>query len=170
MKHLTQKGHMQLEDYRFYKLKENGPIPFELLLLADETEAAIKKYIYQSDIYTVYSFESPIPIGIFALYRISDLVIEIKNIGVLEKFRNKGVGRFLIKKIKEIAAKGNYKEVIVGTPDSGARQIRFYERNGFRKYAVKKNFFIDNYREPIYEDGVILKDMTMLKANAELFF
>lgn len=157
-----------MKDYKFYKLKENGRIPFELLLLADETEAAIKKYIYQSDIYTVYSFESPIPIGIFALYHISDLVIEIKNIGISEKFRNKGVGSFLIKKIKEIAAKGNYKEVIVGTPDSGIRQIRFYERNGFRKYAVKEDFFIQNYPEPIYEDGVILKDMVMLKAKTEL--
>jgi ribosomal protein S18 acetylase RimI-like enzyme len=159
---------MQLKGYKFYKLKANDRIPFELLLLADETEAAIKKYIYKSDIYTVYSIKSLTPSGIFVLCRISDLVIEIKNIGVSEKFRNQGIGSFLIKKIKEVAAKENYKEVIVGTPDSGIRQIRFYERNGFRKYAVKEDFFIQNYPEPIYEDGVILKDMVMLKVKTEL--
>ncbi|HEX5655501.1 MAG TPA: GNAT family N-acetyltransferase [Chitinophagaceae bacterium] len=161
---------MLAQEYRLHKLKENDRIPFELLLLADETEDAINKYIYHSDIYTVYILESLIPIGVFALYRISNLVIEIKNIGVSEKFRSKGVGSGLIKKIKEIAAEENYEEIIVGTPDSGVRQIRFYEKNGFRRYGVKKNFFIENYPEPISEDGIILKDMIMLKAKTGACF
>jgi len=69
----------------------------------------------------------------------------------------------LINHVKEIAYKENYTEIIVGTADNGINQIRFYERNGFVKYAVKKNYFIDNYSRPIVDDGVLLKDMVMLK-------
>lgn len=156
---------MQTLDFRFHKLKKDEPIPFALLLMADETEEAIKKYIHHSDIYTVYYKADLNPIGVFALYRISDLLMEIKNIGISESFRGKGIGSFLIKRIKEIAAKGNFKEVIVGTPGNGIREIRFYEKNGFRKYDVKKNFFAENYFSPIIENGIILKDMVMLKTT-----
>ena len=81
----------------------------------------------------------------------------------MESFRNNGIGSLLINYVKEIAYKENYTEIIVGTADNGINQIRFYERNGFVKYAVKKNYFIDNYSRPIVDDGVLLKDMVMLK-------
>lgn len=159
---------MKTQNIRLHKLKADEPIPFELLLIADEPDDAIKKYIYESGIYTVYNNENINPIGVFVLYRISDSVLEIKNIGVLELYRSQGIGSFLIERIKEIASIENCREVIVGTADSGVRQIQFYEKNGFRKYAVKKNFFIENYTEPIIEDGTMLKDMIMLKTKVEL--
>lgn len=52
---------------------------------------------------------------------------------------------------------------MVGTADAGTKQIAFYDKNGFRKFGLKKNFFIDHYEMPIYEDRVQLKDMVMLK-------
>ncbi|MGE5107107.1 MAG: GNAT family N-acetyltransferase, partial [Sphingobacteriales bacterium] len=103
------------------------------------------------------------PIAVFALYKINDTDIEIKNIAVSENLQSKGIGSFLIGEIKRIATKGNYKNIIVGTADSGYRQINFYERNGFSKYDIKKNFFIENYSEPIIENGIMLRDMVMLK-------
>lgn len=69
----------------------------------------------------------------------------------------------MINYVKETANKENYTEIIVGTADNGINQIRFYERNGFVKYAVKKNYIIDNYSRPVVDDGVLLKDMVMLK-------
>ncbi len=156
---------MSIQNLRLHKLDETEPIPYELLLLADETEDAIKKYIYHSAIYTVYNNKHLRPIGIFALYRTNETILEIKNIGILNGFRCQGIGSFLIDSIKQIAHKENYNEIIVGTADSGIRQIHFYEKNGFRKYALKKNFFLENYPEPIFEDGIMLKDMIMLKAN-----
>ena len=62
--------------------------------------------------------------------------------------------------------KANYQQypnLIVGTADCGLAQIRFYERNGFVKYAIRKDFFIENYEQPIYENGTLLKDMIMLR-------
>ena len=157
---------MSTQKYQIRGLGQTEPIPFGLLLLADETKEAIEKYAYDSDIYLVYASEDPDPMGVFALCRLSETELEIKNMGVLEAFRNQGVGSFLIEKIKEIASERKYKEVIVGTPATGIREIRFYERNGFSKYAVKKNFFIENYAEPIVENGILLRDMVMLRAKS----
>ena len=57
----------------------------------------------------------------------------------------------------------NQKAIIVGTGDAGFKQINFYKKNGYSQYAAKKNFFLDNFSEPIFEDGIMLKDMIMLK-------
>jgi len=153
---------MKIKDLRLHELQPGEAIPFRLLLLADEEEE-IRKYIYNSSVYTLYYKQQQDPIAVIAISRVNESVIEIKNIGVWESFRNNGIGSLLINYVKEIAYKENYTEIIVGTADSGINQIRFYERNGFVKYAVKKNYFIDNYSRPIVDDGVLLKDMVMLK-------
>jgi len=38
-----------------------------------------------------------------------------------------------------------------------------YKKEGFEVFGVRKNYFVDNYPEPIYENGTQLKDMIMLK-------
>lgn len=154
---------MKIKDLRLHELQPGEEIPFGLLLLADEEEDAIRKYIYNSSVYTLYDQEQQNPIAVVAISKVNKSEIEIKNIAVLESFRNNGIGSLLINHVKEIAYNENYTEIIVGTADSGKNQIRFYERNGFAKYALKKNYFIDNYSRPIVDDGVLLKDMVMLK-------
>lgn len=150
-------------DYTIQQLAGTDTIPFNLLLLADETREAIEKYIYQSSIYCLYSLEVPEPIAVFALYKINDKTVEIKNIAVAESYQGKGLGSFLITAINTIAAMERYKEIIVGTADAGTREIHFYERNGFKRYGTRDNFYTDNYPEPIIENGIRLKDMIMLK-------
>ena len=51
----------------------------------------------------------------------------------------------------------------VGTAGTVARQLRFYEKNGFKVFGIKKDFFINNYPQPIYEHGIQLRDMAMLR-------
>jgi ribosomal protein S18 acetylase RimI-like enzyme len=43
--------------------------------------------------------------------------------------------------------------------------LRFYERCGFEKSHIVKNFFTDNYDHPIYDNEVLLTDMIYLKRN-----
>ncbi len=150
-------------DYILYKIDNSTEIPFSLLLLADETKEAIEKYIYKSDVYTLHTIDNPNPIGVFALFSLSNTTIEIKNIGILNSYRGRGIGSFMIEKIQEIAVQKNCKEIIVGTPVTGKREVNFYVRNGFVQYSIIKDFFIHHYTEPIIEDGVRLRDMVMLK-------
>lgn len=41
--------------------------------------------------------------------------------------------------------------------------IPFYEKCGFVKFGIRRNFFLENYDHPIYEDGVRLVDMIVLR-------
>ena len=74
-----------------------------------------------------------------------------------------GIGSRLLEESLKIAKEQGYKEIIVGTADCGLKQIRFYEKNGFVKYDIRENYFTNIYDIPIYENGVQLKDMVMLK-------
>ena len=156
---------MRYADLKITRLPASEDIPFYLLLLADETIAAIEKYIHDSEIYVAKANECPNTIGIFVLQRINEEEIEIKNIAVAETCQGKGIGSYMIDEIKRIASAANYRYIIVGTPDSSLRQINFYQRNGFTKFDLRKNFFIENYPEPIIEDGIVLRDMMVLRMN-----
>lgn len=144
----------------FELLKKEDKIPYKLLLLADETIEAIDKYIYDSDVYLA-KIENDL-IGVFCLYKIDDKTVELKNIAVNEKFQNKGYGSIFINFIKHLL-KNKCEVLIVGTPDIATKQINFYQKNGFIKFDTRNNFFVDNYKEPIFEDGIQLKDMVLLK-------
>lgn len=150
------------ENFKINLITNKGDYPYELLLLADETLEAIHKYVDNSSVYVVINNDERI--AVFCLYETDENTIEIKNIAVSEKYQNTGIGSTLIAHIKAIC-KNRYSNLIVGTADCGTTQIRFYEKNGFQKYAVKENFFIDNYDAPIFENGVQLKDMMMLQCK-----
>ncbi len=65
--------------------------------------------------------------------------------------------------IKEIIEnKGKYSVLQVGTGDS-LLTVPFYEKCGFIRSHVVKNFFKDNYDHPIYECGHQLLDMIYLR-------
>ncbi|GGC30354.1 N-acetyltransferase [Parapedobacter defluvii] len=151
--------------FRLRKLSATEPLPMTLLLLADETTAAIEKYIHHSDVYVAYADRISDPIAICALFRQEDDIVEIKNIAVNERYQGQGIGSWLLSEIKQLAREAGYKEVVVGTADAGYRQHSFYLRNGFVKSGIRKNFFIENYPEPIFENGLQLKDMILFKAS-----
>ena len=57
-----------------------------------------------------------------------------------------------------------YRILFVGTGDVDVT-VGFYKHCGFTYSHRVKNFFIENYDHPIYEDGVQLKDMVYLSRN-----
>ncbi|KMQ69134.1 GCN5 family acetyltransferase [Chryseobacterium sp. FH2] len=152
-----------MKNYTFHTINSSSEIPYELLLLADETMEAINQYIFKSDIYILNdNFQN---IAVMVLYKINDKELEIKNIAVIEAYRNQGIGSILINKAKEIAKENHYNSLIVGTSDTGFQQIKFYEKNGFVKKGMRKNFFIKNYPFPIFENGLQMRDMIILSHN-----
>ncbi|WP_160139295.1 GNAT family N-acetyltransferase [Chryseobacterium sp. c4a] len=149
-----------MEQYTFNKIANDSEIPYELLLLADETTEAIDQYIFKCDIYLLQ--DGTENIAVMALCKNSDTELEIKNMAVIESYRSKGLGSILIKKAKEIALDNHYEVLSVGTSDTGFQQIRFYEKNDFKKTGIRKDFFIENYPSPIYENGLQMRDMVLL--------
>lgn len=52
--------------------------------------------------------------------------------------------------------------MLAGTGDV-FETLNFYQACGFRRSHVIKNFFTDNYPQPIFENGIQLKDMVYLE-------
>lgn len=152
-----------MNEINICKVTEN--YPYDLLLLADETIEGINKYLFDSEVYVAKLTDSDAPVGAFCLCRINASTIEIMNIAVSEQYQGTGIGSQLLAESCNIAKEQGCKEIIVGTADCGIKQIRFYEKNGFIQYDIKKDYFTDIYDTPIYENGIQLKDMVMLKKS-----
>jgi len=143
------------------QLRKDEKIPYDLLLLADETLEAINKYIFGSDIY-VLEQENRI-IAVYVLQSINKNEAEMKNIAVATDYQGQGIGKLLLRDATRKAKGKGFKTIIIGTGDAAVRQLHLYQKEGFEVFDVKKSFFIDNYPEPIYENGIQLKHMIMLK-------
>ena len=130
----------------------------DLLLIADESESMIDKYLERGDLFALYDTELK---SICVITNESSDTCEIKNIATYEKCHGMGYGSKLVQYLSAFY-KDKYKTMIVGTGDV-TKTIRFYEKNGFILSNRIKNFFVDNYDHPMYEDGVQLVDMVYLK-------
>lgn len=143
------------------RLKTNEPAPFNLLLLADEEMQAINLYIHQSKIYVAETGGKLV--GVYVLFPLDKDTAEIKAIAVNPEYQNRGIGKLMLNHAGTEAQAKGFKEIIVGTPAIAGKQLNFYRRAGFVLFDVKKDFFIDYYTAPIFEDGIQLMDMAMLK-------
>ena len=130
----------------------------DLLLLADEQEDMVDRYLERG---TMYVLEDG---GVKAECVVTDErngILELKNIAVEPDFQGKGYGKALVDFLIRTYA-DRYVTMQVGTGDSPST-IPFYESCGFRRHHLVKNFFTDHYDHPIYEGGVQLGDIVYLQ-------
>lgn len=86
--------------------------------------------------------------------------LEIENLAVAPDAQGQGYGRALINYLfKKYKGQG---VMTVGTDDISGN-VLFYEACGFEYTHKIKNYFIDHYSFPIYEDGKQLKDKCYLR-------
>lgn len=142
------------------EIKENKKQYLSLLLLADEQEDMIDRYINKG---TMYVLDDD---GVKCECVVTDEgegILEIKNIATEPQYQGKGYARAMIDFICH-KYKGEFSILQVGTGDSPLT-VPFYEKCGFVRSHTVKNFFTDNYDHPIYEYGVLLTDMVYLRKN-----
>ncbi|CDB35652.1 putative uncharacterized protein [Phascolarctobacterium sp. CAG:266] len=140
------------------KVASNKKQYLPLLLLADEEEAMIDRYLNRGDMYVLKDGT------VKAECVVTDEgggILEIKNIAVQPLFQRRGYAKALINFI-EAKYKGRFKILQAGTGDSPAT-VPFYQKLGFVRSHIIKNFFTDNYSRPIYDGGVLLTDMVYLR-------
>ena len=142
------------------EIKKNKKQYLSLLLLADEQEDMIDRYIGKGTMYVLSDN------GVKSECVVTDEgngIVEIKNIATIPEHQGKGYAKALVDfLIKEYA--GKYSILQVGTGDSPLT-VPFYEKCGFVRSHNIPNFFTDNYDHPIYECGVQLVDMIYLQRN-----
>jgi len=143
---------------RVEKIIENKKQFLDLLLLADEQENMIDKYLPSGDLFALYDDDLK---SVCVVVPINRETCELKNIATYEKYQGKGYGRALINFISDFY-KNNYKTMLVGTGETPTI-LSFYESCGFEKSYRVKNFFTDNYDHPIFDGDIQLVDMIYLK-------
>jgi GNAT superfamily N-acetyltransferase len=137
---------------------EEKPLYMDLLLIADESVDMIEKYLYRGEMFALYEDDLK---ALCVITQEEAGVYEIKNIVTVPKYQRKGYGKALIAYITDYY-KDKGSVLYVGTGDCPST-LNFYESCGFTRSHVVKNFFVDNYDHPMYENGIQLVDMVYLK-------
>ena len=135
------------------EIKENKEDYLNLLLIADPSVDMIQHYLGRGHLYIMQLEEIPVCVTVV----VSDKeTAEIKNLATHPDYLRRGYASRMMSFIVE-----HYREtpnIIVGTGSTGIPgkefyQLDFYRKCGFVESHIIKNFFVDNYPEPIFEDN-----------------
>jgi len=142
------------------QVTENKKQFLDLLLLGDEQESMIDRYLNNGDLFAVY--DNDLKAGCVVTH-VDDETCELKNIAVYEKYQRKGYGKYLINYISDYY-QSKYAAMILGTGEVPSI-LSFYKSLGFEYSHRIKNCFTDNYDHIMVEEGVTLADMIYLKKS-----
>ena len=131
-----------------------------LLLLADEQEDMVARYLDRGELY-VAEDDAGEARAECLLTDEGNGVAEIKSLAVVPEAQGKGYGKAMIGFAADLC-RGRFDVLQVGTGDSPLT-VPFYERCGFVRHHTDSDFFTRNYDHPIVEAGVTLRDMVFLR-------
>ena len=144
------------------EIKEKKKQYLDLLLLGDEQESMIDRYLERGWMFLLDDG------GVRAECVVTDEgegVLEIKNIAVFPEYHRRGYGKKLVGFIEK-EFKGRFLVLRAGTGDSPLT-VPFYEKCGFQESFRIKDFFTDHYDHPIVEGGVTLSDMVYFEKRLD---
>lgn len=143
-----------IRDINIKKEKDNKEQYMDLLLEADPERLLVEEYLADGELFVLTYKETIACVAVVKI--IDEKTIELKNIATVEKYRGQGFGKRMIKFLSD-NYKTKYEKMIVGTTENN---IPFYVKQGFDKYEKTiKNFFVDNYKEEIIDEGLHCIDM-----------
>ncbi|MGN7356097.1 GNAT family N-acetyltransferase [Paenibacillus sp. SAF-054] len=138
-------------------------LPQELLLLADPEWTQVEMYLHSCDWFLAES-DGRI-IGVCGLMGLEHDTAEIMNAAVDPAYQGRGHGKRLILHTLAQAAIMGYEKVVVRTGNSSLDQLGLYQKCGFRMTRIERDYFVNNYPEPIYENGIPCRDRITLEMN-----
>lgn len=139
----------------FRTISDNKRDFLPLLLLGDEQEDMIERYLSRGTLWALY--DGGILRCVCVVTEEEAGTFEIKNLAVAPESQRRGYGRAMVEYVvRQCRERGT--RLLVGTGDSPLT-VPFYEACGFRKCGRVKDFFLENYNHPIFEAGRQLTDM-----------
>ncbi len=145
--------------YNIYKIDTDRKRYLPLLLLADEQESMIDRYLDRGEMFVLEENGHAVTVCVTVV--LDNGCCEVKNLATVPEFQGRGYGRAMLDFVCA-QYRGRCTAVCVGTGDSPLT-VPFYEKCGFVRSHRIPNFFTDNYDHPIFEAGVRLTDMVYLK-------
>lgn len=144
-----------MEDFRAVTADRKAYLP--LLLEADPDTEMIDWYLERGRMYVLEDGGKAVAVAVTV--DLEDGNCELKNIAVDPVCQRRGYGSRLLRHVMEAEAP-THPRIFVGTT---APTEPFYAQLGFTYSHTVKNFFVDNYPEPIFEDGIQCIDMRYSK-------
>lgn len=151
-------------ELKIYKEENNNNAPMDLLLIADPAIEAINEYLFRGELFICKMDKI---VGAYIILNTRPKTYELMNIVVDETYQGKGIAKKMISDAISRVKKMGGKTFEVGTGNSSIDQLAFYQKSGFRITGIDKDYFIDNYDEKIYENGIQCIDMIRLSMKIE---
>ncbi len=148
------------QNITFESIGRDDLVPYELLLLADPSKDLVDEYLQLSEVFIAKQNDETL--GVIVLLPLTAETVEIKNVAVRPGFQGQGIGSYLIENAIKVASLNKRKSICIGTANSSIGQLYLYQKLGFEITGIKRNFFTDNYAEPIYENGIQAKHLLLL--------
>ena len=126
-----------------------------LLLLGDEQEDMIERYLDRGTLWALY--DGGVLRCVCVVTEEGGGDFEIKNLAVAPESQRRGYGRAMV---EHVARQCRGRRLLAGTGDSPLT-VPFYQACGFQEDHRIPNFFTENYDHPIYEAGRLLTDMVV---------
>lgn len=136
---------------------------WQLLLRADPSQNMIQKYLQAGKTFEIRRDDQLV--AIMVLQDTTPATLEIKNIATAPEFENRGFATQLLQFAISYAKERDYPELQIGTGSTSFKQLYLYQKMGFRITDVKRDFFVNNYDQPIHEGGLLLQDMVVLTCD-----
>ena len=140
-------------------ITQNKKQYINLLLLADEQESMINRYLERGSLFVLSDAGNTVAVAVVTDE--GEGVCELKNLAVEPDSQRKGFGRYMVGALTKRYGVSHH-TMRVGTGDSSAI-LAFYHCCGFYESHRVNNYFIDHYDHPIIEAGVQLVDQVVLK-------
>lgn len=139
-------------------IEDNKKDFLDLLLLADEQEDMIDRYLDRGKLFALYDADLK---SICVVTDEGGGSYELQSLATYEQFQGKGYGSYLVRHILDYY-KDKGTDMLVGTGDI-PWIVSFYKRCGFNYSHRVKDYFLNRYDKPIFEADVQLKDKVYLK-------
>lgn len=134
--------------------------PRHLLLLADEYDASVDDYIRRADCYV--ALLDGVVAGEYMLLHTRPFTAEVVSLAVEPACQRRGIATALLAHAVRTARAAGFRRLEIGTGNSGIGQLALYERCGFRRTGIDRDYFRRYYPAPIYENGIECRHMVRL--------
>ena len=89
------------------------------------------------------------------------------NIAVVPEHQRKGIATAMLRHAVATARKAGFRILEIGTGDTSSGPLALYERCGFVRCGVERDYFRKYYPKPVVEHGVECRDMIRLRMELD---
>ena len=131
-----------------------------LLLQADPSWQQVSRYLETAT--AIACLEDPEILGIVLIHHQPGLIPEIVNLSVPKAYQGQGIGKRLLKQAILFSRDNHFRELQIKTANSSIGQLALYQKMGFQMNELDLDYFVREYDEPIWENGIQCRHRVIL--------